>query len=38
MKQTWTKPRVLTLSATEVTGYIRAAAVPAGIVYLISDR
>lgn len=26
MKQTWTKPRVLTLSATEVTGYIRAAA------------
>lgn len=26
MKQTWTKPRVLTLSATEVTGHIRAAA------------
>lgn len=26
MKQTWTKPRILTLSATEVTGHIRAAA------------
>lgn len=38
MKQTWTKPRILTLSATEVAGHIRAAAVPEGAVQHSSDR